>query len=558
MSVAPSANPLRFWEDSGSAATPSANVTGIPPSGGSADPAYKSASLLTQEAYAWRPPITSADSATLYERNLSGQRVADLLRNDPHARAGATRLTDMLVGAGLRVSPTPMASALGLDPKKKRDRRALQDLSLAIKSEWKLFAEDPRRTNDAQRRLSFSGQCRLLARTYATRGECTHYLDWRKEPGVRYATCVRTVDPDRLSNPYGRADGPKLRGGIEYDDRGTPIVYHLRQAHLADWFNSLAASKWEAIPRVTAWGRPVFVHAFEPDREDQSRAITPFASLMTRLRMITKAGDLELANSAVNALFAAFVSSNLAVADAAQAMTVEQSLKAYDRRFDYYAKNPPTINGVRMPILPPGDEIKLNSNPRQNAAYHAFQTAFLQSIAAALGISYEQLSMDWSKVNYSSARAALNEVWRHIQALLDAFINQAIVPIYFGVIEEAFDRGYITAPKGAPGFDDVPAAYLAARWIGPGRGYVDPVKEAQGASLRMAAMTSSLERECAEMGLDWHENLDQIAYEEEELRARGLVRAVASSGTIANDPSDDDGEKSGARQAGDGEGKDAA
>ena len=34
---------------------PAANVTGVPPTGGSLDPAYKSASRLTQETYAWRP-----------------------------------------------------------------------------------------------------------------------------------------------------------------------------------------------------------------------------------------------------------------------------------------------------------------------------------------------------------------------------------------------------------------------------------------------------------------------------------------------------------------------
>jgi lambda family phage portal protein len=533
-----SASALQFWSDAPPA--PAANVTGIPSTGGGLGQAYDSASLLTQETYAWRPPLTSADSATLYERNLSGQRLADLLRNDPHARAGKVRLVDMLVGAGLRVSPAPLAFALGLDPKKKKDRRALQDLSLAIKSEWKLFAEDPRRTNDAQRRLSFSGQCRLMAGTFVTRGECTAYLDWRKEPGVRYATCVRTVDPDRLSNPYNRSDGPKLRGGIEYDDRGTPLAYHIREAHLADWFNSIKANTWERIERVTEWGRPVFIHAFEPDREDQSRAITPFSVLLTRLRMITKAGDLELANSAVNALFAAFVSSNLAVADVNQAMTLEKAQNALKERFGYYKDHPPTLAGVRIPVLPPGDEIKLNASPRQNNAYQHFQAAFLQSIAAALGISYEQLSMDWSKVNYSSARAALNEVWRHIQSLLDAFVTQAIMPIYFGVIEEAFDRGHIKPPKGAPDFDDVPAAYLASRWIGPGRGYVDPVKEAQGSSLRMGSLTSSLERECASDGVDWYEMVHQIAHEEEELRALGLTRVVASTGHIVDDPSDPD------------------
>lgn len=499
--------------------------------------AYRGASLHGQEVAAWRPHTTSGDSSTLYERNLASSRLHDLLRNDPSARAARLRLVDMLVGAGLRVSPTPMAKPLGLDPKKKKDRTALQDLSLALKSEWKLYSEDPRKFNDAQRKLSTSGQFRLMASTFATRGECTAFLDWRPEPGARYATCLRTIDPDRLCNPYGAGDRPALRGGIEFDERGTPLAYHVRQAHPADWFNSLQASKWERIPRVTEWGRPVFIHGFEPDREDQTRAITPFAALMVRLRMVTKAADLELNNAAVNALFAAFVSSNLPVGEANQAFT-PQGVTFADRRVKYFEDNPATLNGVRIPVLPIGDEIKLNSSPRQTTAFNHFQASFLQSIASALGLSYEQLSMDWSKTNYSSARAALNEVWRHILSLFDAFVSQAVIPLWYGVVEEAFDKGFIAPPKSAPDFHDAPGAYLSARWIGPPRGYVDPVKEAEAASVRMSTMISTLEKECAEQGLDWEETLDQIAHEEEELKARGLVRNIAAPGTIAEDASD--------------------
>ena len=75
-------------------------------------------------------------------------------------------------------------------------------------------------------------------------------------------------------------------------DDGVPLAYHVRSGHPADWFRFAQQLKWERIPRTTALGRPVFIHAFEPDREDQSRAMTPFAALMTRLRMITKMGDL--------------------------------------------------------------------------------------------------------------------------------------------------------------------------------------------------------------------------------------------------------------------------
>lgn len=515
----------------------------MPPAGARMDSfrtgssAYRAASLDSQETFAWRPPLTSGDSATLFDRNLGAARVRDLLRNDPHAVAGITRLVDMLVGAGLHLSPRPNARALGLDPTNKTDRVALKDMVKALKSEFSLFAEDPRRFNDAQRKLSFNGQLRLLARTYASMNEATAFLSWRKDGAPRYATCLRIVDPDRLSNPMGRPDSLNLRGGIEFTDDGEPMAYHVRKGHQADYFRGARVFEWTRIPRATSWGRPIFIHGFEPDREDQSRAMTPFAALMTRMRMIGKFADSELATATVNALFAAFVHSNMPIADATQAFTPQGATFA-EKRNAHYAENPAFLNGVRIPVLPIGDEVKINSASRATTAFASFQTAFLQSIASALGISYEQLSMDWSKVNYSSARAALNEVWRHVQTLFAGFVEQVVVPIYFAQVEEAFDRGYITPPKGCPDFWDMPGAYLGARWIGPGRGYVDPVKEAEASSLRMGSLTSTLEDECADVGKDWEEVLDQSAIEEEELKERGLMRIASSSGSIAPAPND--------------------
>jgi capsid protein len=98
------------------------------------------------------------------------------------------------------------------------------------------------------------------------------------------------------------------------------------------------------------------------------------------------------------------------------------------------------------------------------------------------------------------------------------------VPVRYCVMEEAFERGYVKVPKGAPDFAERPGAYLGARWIGPGRGVVDPLKEAEAASMRMENMTSTLEIECAHLGLDYLDVIDQIAIEEAELNERGLSR----------------------------------
>jgi lambda family phage portal protein len=489
--------------------------------------AYQAASGMSQEMAAYWPAISSGDSATLPNLRVSLDRTRDVIRNDPHAAAGVMRLVDMLVGAGWQCVPTPDARALGVDPKVARD------LGRKIRSEWRLFSRDPRKFNDARRSLSLNGQLRLAARTFATAGEACAVLKYDRkrveQKGARYATCVAQVDPDRLCNPKNMPDTLQIRGGVEFDADGVPVGYHIRNAHIGDWWAAVKSQTWTRIESETAWGRPVFIHAFEPEREDQTRAITPFAALISRLRMIGKHADLEIANATANALFAAFVESDLPAEEVAQRLAAGSNGGAVrasyvDKVVEHYTKHPAMLGGVRIPVMMPGSKVTLNGTSRATTAFPAFQAAFLQSIASALGLSYEQLAMDWSRTNYSSARAALNEVWRTIKRLQAVFAEQYVQPIYFAFLEEAFDKGYVVAPAGAPDFWDMPEAYVAARWIGPGRGYVDPVKEAEAAALRMESLTSNLEIENAEQGLDWEENIEQIAFENDVLAEQGLTR----------------------------------
>jgi len=517
-------NKFLGWASSGFRMAAGYNSPRVNPGG---TPTYRAASGLTQEMAAFWPGQTSGDSGTLPNIRISLDRTRDVVRNDPHATAALMRLVDMLVGHGWQCVPTPDARALGIDPKVARQ------LGRVIRSEFKLFSRDPRKFCDARRRLTFNGLLRLAARTFAVAGEATSALKFDVERverlGARYATCVAQVDPDRLCNPNNMSDTLKIRGGVEFETGGAPIAYHVRNGHIADYWAPVLAMTWTRIERETPWGRPVFIHAFEPEREDQTRAITPFAALLSRLRMIGKFADTELASATTNALFAAFVESDLPTEEIAERLAPGargNSVRAsyMDHLAKYFEKNPVTLGGVRISVMPPNSKITMNGSPRQTTAFPAFQAAFLQSIASALGLSYEQLAMDWSKTNYSSARAALNEVWRAIRRLQAVFAEQYVAPIYLAFLEEAFDKGYVVAPAGAPDFWDMPEAWSQCRWIGPGRGYVDPVKEAEAAALRMEGLTSNLQNECAEQGMDMEENIEEIAYENELLEENNLTR----------------------------------
>lgn len=483
---------------------------------------HRGAETGTQALNNWNPPGVSADKAILRERRLIANRAEDLARNNPIAIAAITRLVDMIVGAGLRFSSKPSARALGIS------REAANDLGKQIERELSRHAQDPRKRFDAQRKVSANGLYRLMARSFVKLNEACVVSTWREAQGP-YETAFLAVDPERLCNPVGQRDDDTMRGGVEIDGYGAPVAYHVRNRHPGDGFG-LAPANWERVPRETAWGRPVFLHVFEPEREDQNRPISPFAALMPILRMKTTLSELELAAAAVNAMYSTHVKSNLPFAEVAASMEpqayTEATASYADKRLDYFEKHPIKINGVRVPVLPVGDDIVINGSPRQTAALGEFDDVFNDMIASRMGMSRQQVLMNFAKLNYSSSRTVLNETWRMVRRLVAQFVEQGPIPMALCVVEEAVDKGYIRPPKGCRLLWDEPAGWMSGRWIGPGRGWVDPVKEAESASLRMETMVSTLEMECAEQGLDYEEVLDQIAREEQELVDRKLTRAT--------------------------------
>lgn len=497
----------------------------ITPGGAALPPAYRAATGLSQELAAYWPGMTSGDSESLPAIRVTLDRARDLVRNDAHAGAAIERLVDMVVGDGWEVVPTPDYVALGID------RDAAYQVGRQLRSEWRRFTRDPRKLCDARRRRSFDGILRQAYRTMAISKEACAALKFRPpSAGLRYQTSVALIDPDRLSNPGNAPPSLTMRGGVEFDDEGAPVAYHVRQAHLADWWAAPLALHWLRVPRETAEGRPVFVHAFEGDREDQTRGVSPFASLVAQLRMLGQHGDVELANATVNALVAAYVESDLPAQEIAESLAAPAGDGAAMKASftanvaSYFAKHPVRLGGVRVPVLPTGTKFRLNSVPRQAGEFAKFQTTFLRKIASRLGLSYEQLSHDWSLVNYSSARAALNEVWRYTRRESAVFAEQFVQPIWLAFCDEAFAKGYVTPPRGAPYFWEAADAWTQARWIGPGRGYIDPVKEAQASAMRMDNLTATLEDECAEQGGDHIDKLDQLEREAIEMKKRGLQR----------------------------------
>jgi lambda family phage portal protein len=487
--------------------------------------AFQGAGVAHQTTALWRPQLASADAESLYERDQLVARARDLTRNDGAAASAVQHAADLIVGHRWILAAKPDAELLGVD------RKAARALGRQMEREFRAWANDPRRFCDRRRRQSFAGMLTLMARQWAgAEGEGLAVLGFRDEDRraalrARYATTMEVIDPDRLSNPYGQVDTDTLRGGIEMDEDGAPIAYHVRKGHVVDAGYTSKGFTWECVPYETEDGRPVVLHVMDHDRAGQNRGVTRFAPILIAFKQLAQLTDAELANAVLNALFGAFVKTGEDPRSIAEALSTEGADGGVDwnsLRASFYDQAPVRMNGLRLPVLLPGDEVQMNTSPRATQSYVEFRAAFLSIFASITGTSYEQLSRDFSRTNYSSARAALNEVWRTVGGRRAQLGHNVASPVYFAVMEEAFDRGYLVEPEGAPPFDEAPAAYCNAFWIGPALGSVDPVKDRQAAQIGMEIGVTTLEQVCAEEGVDFEDTLDQLAYEQEARAARGL------------------------------------
>jgi lambda family phage portal protein len=500
--------------------------------------AYDAADISSQEMAGWLPFLRSPDYEINRDRDRMVARSRDLVRNDGWATGSVNRIVDNAVGAQFRLVAKPDFLALATMGKG-FDATWAEEFSGVVEAGWRMYADDPARYCDASRTQTMVQLFHLALTHKVIDGEALGVLLWLPEfvgeYGARNATVLQVVDPDRLSNPYQAPDTPDLRGGVEIDQLGAPLAYHIRRAYPSDWYLASESMIWDRITRETTWGRPIVVHDFDRERAGQHRGLSVLNPILSRLKMLTKYDGAELQQAILQTIFGTFISSPFDAGQVANALQdpEDTEISAYQQlRAEFHKAKGLTLGGVRLPTLAPGEDIKTVNASRPGGNFENFEHAMLRNVAAALGMSAGQVSQDWSRTNYSSARAELLDAWKTLARRRADFSIGFTTPIFGAFLEEEFDKGRVPLPKGAPSFAAARAAYMRCKWIGPGRGWIDPVKERQGEVLGLDAGFSTLEQACAEMnGADWREMIEQRAVEVAMFKEKGLKLPIWAAET---------------------------
>ncbi|RJX35658.1 MAG: phage portal protein [Desulfarculus sp.] len=500
--------------------------------------AHEAASYVDRALSSWTPPAGSADSDLLPELGALLPRSRDLVRNYPLAAGFIRTVLDSVVGAGLRISAMPDYRALG------RDREWAEEWSRRVEALWRTATETP--DIDASRTQTMGEMAGLAFRQYLENGAAVALPKWDAtgRRGARFKTYFQLVEADRLCNPNGMPDSETLRGGVEIDAEGAPVAYQIRNAHPGDDAYLLGAGvwargrqmrsapggvllgaalrmwggEWTRVPARTAWGRRRVIHAYDKERPGQSRGKPFMAAVMTRFRMLDHYQKTELKAAIVNAMIAAFIVTPLQSEDLVQLLGGDP--KDIAAAIEQRRAHSIPLQGGAVYHLHPGEDIKGFNPTRPGGTYPAYVDNLVGEIAQALGMSPEMFKKEFSKSNFASARMSLLETWRFFLGRRAWLAAQWYQPCYELLLEEWVSDGLVDTPPEE--FYANRTAYSRSRWIGPGRGWVDPVKEATGAKIRLALGLSTLQKECAEQGDDYEEIVDQAVYERRLLAERGL------------------------------------
>ena len=450
-----------------------------------------------RRAIAWSVGNPGAIAALLTTQNELRAKSRDLVRRNAWANAALESYVANAIGTGIK----PQSMVIDA-----QQRETIQSL-------WRDWCAEA----DSAGLTDYYGLQALACRAMLEGGEALVRIRYRRpEDDLPVAMQLQVLEPEHLPVTMNTTaeNGNLIRAGIEFDRLGRRVAYHLYRSHpedgaLAPMSSGSSGNSMETM-RIDA---AEIIHLYRPLRPGQIRGEPWLARALVKLNELDQYDDAELVRKKTAAMFAGFITrlapeDNLMGEGAADASGVALA-----------GMEPGT-----MQILEPGEDVKFSQPADVGASYAEFLRMQFRAVAAAMGVTYEQLTGDLTQVNYSSIRAGLLEFRRRVESLQHGVIvHQLCRPIWRAWMEQAVLEGALVLPGFMRGGAQTRRAYLAAKWIPQGWQWVDPQKEFKAMVTAIRAGLLSRSEAISSFGYDAEDVDREIAADNARADALGLV-----------------------------------
>ena len=487
---------------------------------------YQGGDRTDQALSRWLPMLQSPDDEVVDGWETSVGRLRDLIRENGITSGLVQTQLDSVIGPDLMLVPKPDYRALGLSAE------WAQEFAAAVRCRWRAYAYDPQNRIHASEVLDFPGLIRQGYRSRMMTGEITATAEWIERDGWPYRTAIQPFDPERMSTPSDKIEDPGLRHGVVKNRFGAPVGAFIRNAHPNDSMHLRGQLRWRYVPSRTPFGRLQLIHLYDQERPGQSRGRTGLLSAIKQIKMLERWQSTAMQAAIINSMYAAVIESSVEHPEIMAALGQQESPQAtYLRDALEYHQGTDRIqfDGSKIAHLFPGEKLDLQSAKQPVAAFEQFERAALRHIAAATNSSYEQLSKDYTNTTFSSARASMLEAWKFVLSERHHVANRYASIIYTLWLEDSISSGDIPVPGGlgaflAPGGK---RAFSQAKWIGPGREEIDPVKRSNSTRIDISLGLTSHEEEAAARGRQLDEIIDEQTALYRKYQAKGVPEETA-------------------------------
>lgn len=441
----------------------------------------------------WMPQSGSINRLSLGNLRTVRSRCRDLERKVPWIAAAIDSYASNLIGAGIR----PNSQA--------HDDSLRKQLNLLF-SDWTEEA-------DADGIQDLHGLNAMAVRCLPTAGEMFFRFRYRRmSDGLTVPLQVQALEADHVPLDMHKtlSNGGKIIAGVEFDRIGRRVAYHMYREHPDDILTRALGGQTVRVPANEV------IHFFPPLRPGQVRGIPGLAPVMLRTRDLLEYEDAELVRKKTAAMFTAFVTKP----DPDEDMFTDDDGGQFDpedeedRGVGTTALEPGTIQ-----LLDVGEEIQFSTPADVGGNYEAFMKMQLHAIAAAIGVTYDQMTGDVSEVNFSSIRAGLLEFQRRARQKQRLVVHQICRPIWHEWLRTAVLSGAVKLP----GFVGARNDQSRVTWVFPGWRYVNPKDEVEAAKAAVRAGFMSRAEVIAELGKDIEQVDEQIAKDNASIDEKGFI-----------------------------------
>ena len=404
----------------------------------------------------WRNDTRQRFSTTESLATLNA-RAEHFALNNPHGAKIVQTLVQNIIGTG--IIPRSVHTSKPIKEK--------------LRTAWAAFVD---RVDD-EGNVDFYGYQQAVARDMVIYGEHFSSIGADERTGEPRLTRLNSDQIDRSLNST-LADGFIIQG-IEFSRRGKRRAYHVRSASPHELAGGLSGYQTRRIPASE------IIHVFRPLVPGQVRGISWLAPILIPATELDALLDALLVRTKIAAMFVGSITDSNGAGPGIDGT-------ANGTVLDTQAE-PGTIR-----IEEPGKELRWSEPPDTGDA-PTLATETLRMMAVGAGVTYEQLTGDYSKVNYSSARAAILEFRRFAEGIQHHTISfQFNRPVWRVFIRFQVLKGTIPATAYMADRD----SFDTAKWLPPAWAWVDPLKDIIAAVVAMKNRLRSRSDIVAEQGFD--------------------------------------------------------